>query len=247
MKSVLLSLALGLFMASSVALAMAEPPEPPEALRGELQLNGHSVPVEAVRETPLPGIYEVRLQGGNTLYADAKGDYLLAGDLYHNAESGMVNLTEQAANDRRVTQLAEIPASERIIFKPAGEVRAKVTVFTDASCPYCQKFHQEVPRLNRMGIEVDYLAFPRMGLKSEGARVLRQAWCAENPSEAVTAAMRGETLQAAADCDNPVDEHYALGLATGIQGTPAIVLPDGQMVPGYVPAERLATMLGLED
>ena len=31
----------------------------------------------------------------------------------------------------------------------------------------------------------------------------------------------------------------------GVQGTPAIVLPDGRLVPGYVPAERLAAMLGL--
>jgi thiol:disulfide interchange protein DsbC len=34
-----------------------------------------------------------------------------------------------------------------------------------------------------------------------------------------------------------------LGEFLGISGTPAIVLESGDMVPGYVPAERLATML----
>ncbi|MHB0776876.1 DsbC family protein [Halomonas sp. WWR20] len=244
MKHALLPLFLGLCALVQSPWGVAAPPE---GLADKLHFNGKPMPVESIDDTPLPGIYEVRLQGGNTLYADAEGEYLLVGDLYHNADEGMVNLTEQAANARRQTQLAAVPQAERIVFKPAGEVQARVTVFTDASCPYCQKFHQEVPRLNRMGIEVDYLAFPRMGLSSEGARVLRQAWCADNPSEAITAAMRGEALQAPSDCDNPVDEHYALGLASGIQGTPAIVLPDGQMVPGYVPAERLASMLGIED
>ncbi|NLC20319.1 MAG: thioredoxin fold domain-containing protein, partial [Halomonadaceae bacterium] len=48
-------------------------------------------------------------------------------------------------------------------------------------------------------------------------------------------------------CDNPVESQYHLGMAVGVQGTPAIVLPDGQLVPGYVPAERLADMLGLAE
>ncbi|HAV45417.1 MAG TPA: protein-disulfide isomerase, partial [Halomonas sp.] len=45
----------------------------------------------------------------------------------------------------------------------------------------------------------------------------------------------------------PVADQYALGQALGVQGTPAIILPDGQMVPGFVPPERLVAMLGLED
>ncbi len=47
-------------------------------------------------------------------------------------------------------------------------------------------------------------------------------------------------------CDNPVAAQYELGMSLGVQGTPAIILPDGQMVPGFVPPERLAGMLGLD-
>ena len=44
-------------------------------------------------------------------------------------------------------------------------------------------------------------------------------------------------------CDNPVAEHYALGQAMGLQGTPALFLEDGEMIPGYVPADKLSAML----
>jgi thiol:disulfide interchange protein DsbC len=37
-----------------------------------------------------------------------------------------------------------------------------------------------------------------------------------------------------------------LGQAVGLQGTPAIILDDGEMVPGYVPPEKLAQALDAE-
>ncbi|MCK0745565.1 DsbC family protein [Chromohalobacter nigrandesensis] len=219
---------------------------PPEGLADKLTHNGQPMPVASIEESPLSGLYEVRLESGETLYTDADGEYMVVGDLYRNRDGQMVNLTERAANERRQARLDDVPEDERVIYKPAGEVKARITVFTDTSCPYCQKLHKEVPRLNRMGIEVDYLAFPRAGVDSEAARVLSQAWCADNATEALTGAMGGETPDATAQCEAPVAEQYELGRELGIQGTPAIVLPNGRMVPGYVPAERLASMLGIQ-
>ena len=221
---------------------------PPEGLADKLNHNGQPLPVISIDDSPLSGLYEVHLKGGQTLYTDANGEYMVVGDLYRNRDGQMINLTERAANERRVERLDAIPDEQRVIYKPAGEVKARVTVFTDTSCPYCQKLHEAVPRLNQMGIEVDYLAFPRAGVDSEAARVMRHAWCADNASEALSAAMRGDDAPtSAAQCDAPVAEQHALGIELGIQGTPAIVLPDGRMLPGYVPPERLAAMLGIDE
>jgi hypothetical protein len=44
-----------------------------------------------------------------------------------------------------------------------------------------------------------------------------------------------------AKCANPVSKQYALGQSIGVNGTPAIVLADGQVIPGYQPAHRLAS------
>ncbi|GGY08159.1 thiol:disulfide interchange protein DsbC [Litchfieldella qijiaojingensis] len=216
-------------------------------LAERLTVNGDPMPVAEVRETPIDGFFEVRLESGETFYSDAEGKHFLVGDLYENSEAGLVNLTEQRRNSERAERLAQVPESEQVIFRGAGESRAAITVFTDTTCPYCRRLHEEVPKLNEMGIEVHYLAFPRAGMGSEGGRVLSQVWCADNRTEAMTSAKRGEALSNSPDCDNPVEDQYHLGMALGVQGTPAIVMPDGRMVPGYVPAERLAGMLGLDD
>ncbi|MCK2185370.1 DsbC family protein [Halomonas getboli] len=216
-------------------------------LTEHLEVDGQKMPVKSVEETPLTGFYEVRLETGERFYTDVQGDYFLVGDLYENADDGLVNLSEKARNAERAERLAAIPDDERVVFRGTDAPKARITVFTDTTCPYCRHLHEEVPRLNEMGIEVDYLAFPRGGMSSQGGRELQQVWCADNASEALTAGMRGETIDGDASCDNPVEEQYHLGMALGVQGTPAIVLPDGRLVPGYVPAERLATMLGLND
>jgi len=229
-----------------VALAPSAFAKPPADLADKLNAHsGQPLPIEAIDDSPVAGLYEVRLRGGNTLYSDAEGQYLIVGDLYQNADDGMVNLTEQAANQRRKALIDAVPEDQRVIYKPAGKVKARLTVFTDPTCPYCQKLHAEMAQLNDMGIEVDYLAFPRMGPNSDAARQLAEVWCADNRSEAMSATFRGDSVNASASCDAPIASQYQLGVELGIQGTPAIIFPDGKMVPGYLPAERLATMLDI--
>lgn len=237
----------GLLAASLTLPMIAQADDPAQRLADSLEVNGQSMPVASVRATPMADIFEVRLENGETFYSNATGDHFLVGDLYENAENGLVNLTEQGRNGERAARLAQVAEQDRVVFRGDGESRVTVTVFTDTTCPYCRQLHEEVPKLNEMGIEVHYLAFPRAGMKGEGARVMQQVWCADNPTEAMSAAKREERLEGGGSCDNPVEEQYDLGLALGVQGTPAIVLPDGRLVPGYVPAERLAEMLGLNE
>ena len=231
----------------AAVLAPAVSAEPPADLADKLNAHGgQPLPIEAIDDSPVPGLYEVRLRGGNTLYSDAEGQYLIVGDLYQNAEDGMVNLTEQAANQRRKALVDAVPEEQRVIYKPAGEVKARLTVFTDPTCPYCHKLHAEMSQLNDMGIQVDYLAFPRMGPSSDAARQLAEVWCADNRSEAMSAAFRGDSVDASKSCQALIASQYQLGVESGIQGTPAIIFPDGKMVPGYLPAKRLASMLGID-
>ncbi|QTF93298.1 DsbC family protein [Halomonas sp. BM-2019] len=233
-------------LATTLAVPLLAQADPAQQLAERLAVSGQPMPVASVRATPVEGFYEVRLETGERFYSDAEGRHFLVGDLYENGEQGLVNLTEQGRNAERAERLAEVPEAQRVIFRGAGESRAEVVVFTDTTCPYCRQLHEEVPRLNELGIEVHYLAFPRTGMNAQGARVLEQIWCDANPSEAMSTAKRQESLSGTTDCDNPVESQYHLGMELGVQGTPAIVLPDGRLVPGYVPAERLAAMLGIE-
>ncbi|MFG6668390.1 DsbC family protein [Halomonas sp. HNIBRBA4712] len=217
-----------------------------QALADTLEVNGQPMPVEAVSETPMEGIYRVKLENGESFYSNADGSYFLVGDLYQNADQGLVNLTEQAKNQERKAALDAVPEEERFVYRGVEEPRATVVVFTDPTCPYCERLHETVPELNERGIAVHYLAFPRAGMESDAAKTLERAWCSDNRTEAMTRAQNRQNV-AGQICDNPVSEQYQLGMQLGVQGTPAIILPDGQLVPGFVPPDRLVGMLGLSD
>ncbi|MEK9711310.1 MAG: DsbC family protein [Thalassolituus sp.] len=48
-----------------------------------------------------------------------------------------------------------------------------------------------------------------------------------------------------ASCQTPVAAQFSLGRAIGVRGTPAMVTTDGELIPGYLEASKLAERLGL--
>src|SRR5699024_4141025 len=105
-----------------------------------------------------------------------------------------------------------------------------------------RRLHQEIDEYNRLGIAIQYLAFPRMGLEGEDYRKMVSVWCAEDPRQAMTDAKAGKRVPART-CDNPVAAHYALGQRVGLTGTPLIVTGDGMQMPGYMPPQALRDAL----
>jgi thiol:disulfide interchange protein DsbC len=200
---------------------------------------------EFVGEAPLPGFYQVQVRGGPLLYVSEDGGHFFDGNLYQITRSQFVDVRELALNDTRRDLFATRGTEDMIVFKAKGQVRAIINVFTDVDCGYCRKLHNEVPQLNAMGIEVRYLAFPRAGLESESYDKIATAWCSDSPNETLTAIKNGKRISTAVCKDNPVAEHYRLGGSMGVTGTPAIILMDGTLIPGYKPAAELAEFLGV--
>ncbi|SFC21787.1 thiol:disulfide interchange protein DsbC [Marinospirillum celere] len=231
----------------SVFLAVPLQAAPDKAhLEEQLQVIDSRIAIESLESTPLEGIYEVLLNSGDLLYVSADGRFLFAGNLLELSDQGIKDLTENKRSQLRRQQLQDLPEEEQVVFPVAAgqETQAVIQVFTDITCPYCVRLHEEMADLNAAGIEVRYLAFPRQGVGSSAYQKLVNVWCAANPREAMNQAKSGEEV-AAASCDNPVASHFELARAQGIQGTPAIILPDGKVIPGYVPSERLIQELGL--
>lgn len=220
----------------SCAAAVAEDAD--QAIRQTLKAIQADLPVEAIAESPMPGVYQVQLEGGRQLYASGDGQFLMQGYLFQIKDGKAVNLTEQAESQGVAKTIDAIPASEMVVF--AGkESKTHITVFTDTDCGYCQKLHSEVPELNRLGVEVRYLAFPRQGLNAPAAKELTSVWCAKDKQQAMNLAKTRQPVPDA-QCDNPVAKQYALGQMIGVSGTPAIVLANGKIIPGYQPAPQLA-------
>jgi len=202
------------------------------------------IEVTKVTDAPLKDFYLVQLSSGDLLYVSKQQDYIFAGSLLEITTSGLVDLTENARSAIRTEVIQAVTVKDQVVYAAKGETKAIVQVFTDSTCPYCSRLHEQVPELNKRGVEVRYLAFPRQGLQGKGFNDLVNIWCADNQQQAMTDAKAGKNLPAK-QCDNPIAEQYELGRRLGVQGTPAIFLPDGRLIPGFVPAERLISELGL--
>ena len=196
------------------------------------------VTVKQINPSPVTGLKELITNKG-VLYASPDGQYLMQGTLIDLNNRN--NLTEQALNGVRVEGIKEYEES-MIVYKAPNE-KHSITVFTDISCGYCRKLHRELDDLLDAGITVKYLAFPRGGLQGSGYADLMNVWCARDQQEALTEAKSGTSTKVVAGCSAPVAEHYQLGQSFGISGTPAIILEDGTMIPGYQPAAALKAAL----
>tara|TARA_R110002072_G_scaffold57623_1_gene148020 strand:- start:5667 stop:6353 length:687 start_codon:yes stop_codon:yes gene_type:complete len=216
-----------------------------EKLRASMEAPGAGLKVISAQSSDIPGLYEVQLADGPLVYATLEGDFFIVGDLYSVTPSGYVNLAEKRRDGERVEQLAKVKKEDMIVFSPEGETRAYVSVFFDDTCYYCQKLHQEVAELNKNGVEVRYLAYPRAGVGSDAFKQLASAWCAENPQQTLDKLVAKQSVPENVCQGNPVAAQYKLGQELGVRGTPAIITQSGQMIPGYRTAAELMGDLGL--
>lgn len=200
--------------------------------------------VDRVEKSGIDGLYEVYFVKGGMAYTTADGSHLIDGKLYKVDEGKLVDAIEEKLRPARAKALANVPKNQMIIFSPVNETRAYVDVFTDIDCGYCQKLHAHMAEFNKMGIEVRYLAFPRAGPNSVSAKKLSNAWCAEDPRDALTKLKLRQSIPDKT-CNSPVAGQYALGEKLGVTGTPAMYTKDGTLIGGYLDPNALAQVLGL--
>lgn len=194
---------------------------------------------DSITPTPAQGLYEV-VYGARVFYLTEDGQYLIDGQMIDLNKR--TNLTEERRAKARLKALASIDESSMIIFAPKGETKHTISVFTDIDCGYCRKLHQEMPELNKLGIKVRYLSFPRAGIDSPSYDKAVSVWCAKDRKQAMNDAKLNNKIEAKT-CENPVRQHMAMGEMVGVTGTPAIVLEDGRLMPGYAPAQKLLEIL----
>lgn len=192
-----------------------------------------------IANSPVAGLYQVTV-GPNVIYMTADANYLFNGNLMDlNTRQ---NLTEEAKNQARQQAVAALDASTMIEFPAKGEQKHVVTVFTDVDCPYCKKFHNEVTELNKNGVTVRYMAYPRSGPETPSFFKMVSIWCADDKKQAMDKIKTGQELEAKT-CENPVLEHMNEAQNFGVNGTPTLIFDNGEVVPGYVPAKELLKAL----
>jgi thiol:disulfide interchange protein DsbC len=236
-----LAAALSLVMAALVlhgALASAEDAKDPRVAL--LKRLPPGAKLEDLRPAPIAGLYEF-MQGADLSYLTIDGKYFIDGNIYDMATRK--NLSEEHRAQVRVALIAAVPESQMVIFSPDNP-RYTITVFTDVDCQFCRKLHSEIGELNKLGVRVRYMFFPRTGPGTESWHKAEAVWCSANRNEALTKAKLGNPVDTTKLCaSTPVDREYNLGLNVGVRGTPAIISESGELISGYVPARELAQRL----
>lgn len=189
----------------------------------------------------IPGLVEIRTAGG-VLFASPSGDYFVAGTLYALDDEG--NYNDVLAERQAPLNAEKIAAfQDSVIEFKADDEKYVVTIFTDITCGYCVRLHSQMQGYNDLGITVRYLAYPRQGATGDVADQMANIWCAADPNLAMHDAKVNRKSAVAvgdvAQCKATVEKHFNLGRELGISGTPAIFLPNGELVGGYLPPADL--------
>ncbi|PHM64820.1 bifunctional protein-disulfide isomerase/oxidoreductase DsbC [Xenorhabdus stockiae] len=199
-------------------------------------LSNMGLKAESISPSGIAGVSSVLTQHG-TIYLSNDGHYMFQGPLYDISSK----IPKQIVNKSLVEKL-EALKGQMIIYKAPKE-KYVVTVFTDITCGYCRKLHENMKEYNDEGITVRYLAFPRHGLEHQSAKDMQSIWCSAKANKALDAAFKGDKISPIESCKKDIAKHYELGLQFGINGTPAIVLKDGTLISGFLPPKDLAKAL----
>jgi thiol:disulfide interchange protein DsbC len=223
--------ALTLFAVSVHAAEPAKKADPRALIAAQFP----GVKADQIKPSPVPGVYEVSL-GADTAYVSADGKYLFSGDMYEVASR--VNLTEAGRATARSQALAKLDERDMIVFGPAN-AKYTINVFTDVECGYCRKLHSEIDQLNKLGVRVRYMAYPRAGPGTDDWQKMEAVWCSKDRNGAITKAKQGQEIDAKCGA-TPVAKQYELGEEMGVRGTPAIFTGSGDYIGGYLaPADMV--------
>ncbi len=193
--------------------------------------------IDEITKSPMPGLYEVRINGFEIYYTDEQGNYLLQGNLID--VKARKNLTEE-----RVEKLSEV-AFDKLPVKDAfkivrGNGKRRLAVFEDPNCGYCKQFERDLTKVDNVTIHL--FLYPVLGPDSVAKS--RNIWCAKDRARAWNDWMLRGVAPETAECDtSALTRNREFGQKYNITGTPTLIFGNGTRAPGAIPADQVEKQL----
>ena len=195
--------------------------------------------IDEVSKAPLPGLYELRVNGSEIYYTDAQGDFLVVGSLYDTKQKR--NLTEERVDKLTAVKFDALPFKDSFtIVRGNGE--RKLVVFEDPNCGYCKRFERDLQTINN--VTVYMFLYPILGPDSN--KKSEAIWCAKDRGQVWQDWMvREQAIPSTVPmCDtNALKRNVELGKSFKINGTPTLIFVDGSRVPGAIDAKQIEKRL----
>ena len=193
--------------------------------------------VDEVSKTPIPGVFELRINGSEIFYTDAQANYLIEGNIID--VRGKRNLTEE-----RITKLTAVKFDD-LPFKDAftivrGNGKRKIAVFSDPNCGYCKRVERDLQKVDN--VTVYMFLYPILG--ADSVEKSKAIWCSKDQGKAWLDYMVRDVPVTAASCDaNALTRNGEFGRKYKITGTPTLFFVDDTRVPGAADAAQIEKML----
>jgi thiol:disulfide interchange protein DsbC len=195
--------------------------------------------IESVTKLPVAGWYEVRINGTDIYYTDAKGDFLMQGNLVNTQTKK--NLTREKLDKLMAIKFEDLPRKDAFTIV-RGNGQRKIAVFEDPDCGFCKRFEKDFEGIDNVTVSV-YL-YPILG--SESKEKSKRIWCAKDRTQAWRDWMLNQVnlTGGVMPCDTTaLDRNLAFGQRYRIEGTPTLFLADGRRVPGAQDAKQVEKLL----
>jgi len=197
--------------------------------------------VDHISKSKIPGLFEVVVDGDQVLYSDARANFVVVGEMLDTQSKE--NLTRARLDKLMEVKFDSLPL-DQAIKQVKGNGSRRLAVFSDPDCPYCRKVQFELDKLNDVTIYMYPYPLPS---HPDAARKSALVLCSPDAAKAWDDLMlrNQEPTHGQTDCARAgtLEANLALGQKLRIQGTPALIFPDGRRVPGAIPAQRIEAML----
>jgi thiol:disulfide interchange protein DsbC len=171
--------------------------------------------------------YALSDKAGTTIFISEDMRYAISGNVI-DKKTGK-NLSEAVAAKFDWKDLKKIDSIQM------GSGDKSVIVFADPQCGYCKQLERELdPLRNQLTIFV--VPVPILGPDSQN--LAKNIWCADDRASAWDRALKGDPIADAKSCSTPFDANLSLAKKYGVNGTPAIVFPNGEIVRGFIPTSE---------
>jgi thiol:disulfide interchange protein DsbC len=197
--------------------------------------------IDEVTKSPMPGLFEVRINGMEIFYTDAEGNFLIQGSLFDTRQRR--NLTEERVDKLSAISFDLLPVKDAFTIV-RGNGKRKLAVFEDPNCGYCKRFERDLQKVDNVTIHM--FLYPILG--PESLEKSRQIWCSKDVAKAwvdymVRDQAPGQTVTPACDVA-ALTRNVEFGRKYKINGTPTLLFADGSRVPGAISSAQVEKYLG---
>jgi thiol:disulfide interchange protein DsbC len=193
--------------------------------------------IDEVSRSPMPGLFEIRVNGTDIFYTDAEGNFLIQGNLIDTRQRR--NLTEERVDKLTAVNFDSLPLKDAFTVV-RGNGKRKMAVFEDPNCGYCKRFERDLEKVTNVTIHT--FLYPI--LSPDSTEKSKNIWCAKDKVKTWLDWMVRDQQPPSSNCDSSaIARNVELGRKFKISGTPTLIFADGSRVPGAINPQQIEKYL----